>query len=272
MKRNILFLVIGLLFCSVSNGQTFKQDFSAALRAKDMVKAEKILNAWDFADANDPELYTSYFNFFTIKSLEKDSTALDKEYSNKALEFISEGIERYPTRFDMRIAKIYMLGRLKDFIPFTNEVINLINYSKKIENNWKGENFSLINEAHEVFYGSVMEFQEILFAEKKTSLYNNINQISNEMVRNYPNHVQSWLNISTIYAIQKEYDKSIETLLKAINIEPKNAVLLFNIALVYGSKGDNSNSKKYLELTIANTTDKEEKIKEAAQKQLDAMK
>ena len=272
MNRNILFLAIGLLFCSVTYGQSFKKDFWTALQAKNMIKAEEVLNAWDFADANDPELYVSYFNYYTVKSLEKDSTVLDKQYTSKALEFISEGIERFPTRFDMRLAKIYMFERLKDFTSFTDEVIKLVNYSKKIEHNWKGENFSLINEAEEVFYGSVMEFQEKLFSEENPSLYKNIIQISNEMVKNYPNHVQSWLNISTINFMQKEYDKSLEALMKAINIEPKNAMLLFNIAHVYGLKGDKENTKKYYELSVANATDKEEKLKEAAQKQLDAIK
>jgi len=272
MKRNILFLAIGLLFCSSTYGQTFKQDFRTALKAKDLVQAEKILNAWDFADANDPELYSSYFNFYTTKSLEKDSTVLDKEYADKALEFISEGIERYPTRYDMRLAKIIMLERLRDFTTYTDEIINLINYSKKIEHNWKGENFSLIKEPEEVFFGSVMEFQEKLFAEEKTSLYKNISRISNEMVKNYPKHTQSWLNISTIHVLQKEYDKSIEALLKAVDLEPKNAIVLFNIGHVYGLKGDIVNSKKYFELTVANSTNKEERLKEAAQRKLDSMK
>ena len=272
MNRNILLAVIGLFFCSYTYGQSFKQDFRAALKAKDMVKAEEILKVWDYADANDPELFTSYFNFYTAKSMEKDSTVLDGEYTKKALEFISEGIERFPTRFDMRLAKIYMLGRLKEFTPFTDEIIKLISYSKRIENNWKGENFSLIKEPLEMLYGSVIEFQENLFAEEDVSLYENIIKISNEMLKNYPKHVQSLLNISTIHFTKKEYDKSLEALLNAVDIEPENAIVLFNIAHVYGLKGDKENAKKYFELTATNATEKEERLRDAALRQLEALK
>jgi len=272
MKKNILFLIISLLFCSYTNGQSFKQDFWAALKAKDMVKAEEILKTWDYADSNDAELYSSFFNFYTVKSLEKDSTVFDKEFAGKALEFISEGIERFPTRFDMRYAKTYMLGQLKDYTSFTNEIISLINYSKKIDNNWKGENFSLLERPVEMLHGAVLEFQERLLAEENTSLYKNIIQISNEMLKCYPDNVQSRLNLSTIYILQKEYDKSLESLLKAMEVDKKNPILFFNIAHVYKLKGDKANAKKYYELTIANVEQKEEKLKVAAQNQLNALK
>jgi len=272
MKRNILLLIIGLLFCSYSYGQSFKQDFWAALRTKDLVKAEKILETWDLADANDSELYISYFNFYTLKSLEKDSTTFEKEYTDKALSFISEGIERFPTRFDMRIVKIYMLGQIKEFSSFTDEIIKLINSSVEIDNNWKGENFNLIEKPVEMFESAVLDFQERLLAENDATLYKNIIQISNEMLKCYPNNIQSRINLSTIYIKQKEYDKSIEVLKKAIGIDGKDPIVSFNLAHVYGLKGDKVNAKKYYEHTVVYAEGKEEKLKAAAQKQLDAMK
>ena len=272
MNRNISLLIISFLFCSYTYGQSFKQDFRAALQAKDLEKAEKILETWDLADANDPELYSSYFNFYTTKSLEEDSLVFIKKYTDKALEFISEGIERFPTRFDMRIAKIYMLGQLKDFSSFTDEIINLINTSASIDNNWKGENFKLIDRPTEMFTGAVLEFQERLMAEDNASLYKNIIRISEEMLKNYPKHVQSRLNLSTIYIMQKEYDKSLEALLKAVEVENENPILLYNLAYVYNLKGDKENAKKYYEITISSAGEKEEKLKIAAQRQLNALK
>jgi Tfp pilus assembly protein PilF len=272
MKKNILFSVISLLFCLSAYGQSFKLDFQAALRAKDLVKAEKILETWDLADANDSELYISYFNFYTIKSLEKDSTVYEKEYTDKALTFISEGIERFPTRFDMRIGKIYMLGSIKEYSAYTDEVINIINYSVKIDNNWKGDNFRLLENPVEMFEDAVLEFQGRLLAENDVSLFKNIIQISSEMLKCYPNDIQSRINLSTIYIKQKEYDKSIETLKKAITIDEKNPIVSYNLAYVYSLKGDKVNAKKYFELTVVNAEGKEEKLKSIAQQQLDAMK
>jgi tetratricopeptide (TPR) repeat protein len=246
-----------------------------ALDAKDMTKAEEILKAWDYADANDSELYVSYFNFYTVKSMDAGATTgYDEKYARKALEFITEGIDRFPTRFDMRIAKIYMLGELKDYSAYTSEVIKMIDYSDKIKNGWKGENFSLVEKPDKMFEEAVLDSQDLLFSKAKddSSLYKYMIQISEEMLKYYPKNVQSLLTMSTVYITQKEYDKSLEALLKAKDIDSVNSVLLYNIAYVYNLKGDKENAKKYYELTIKHIKEKEEKLKEAAQKQLEALK
>ena len=246
-----------------------------ALQAKDMAKAEEVLKAWDFADANDAELYVAYFNFFTVKSKEANVlnvSGYDSKFSKQAFEFISEGIDRFPTRFDMRVAKIYMLGEMNDYQGYISEVLEMIAYSVKIENNWKGEDFTLVSEPEEMFFGAVLEAQSYFFLKENPSLYKEIIRISDEMLKYYPNHVQSLLNLSTVYVYQKDFDKSIETLLKAVTIEPTNSILLYNIASVYNLKGEKDNAKKYYALTINHIKEKEEKLKEAAQKQLEALK
>ena len=263
-----------MMFCSYTYGQSFKRDFLAALNARNMNKAEEVLKAWDLADSNDAELYISYFNFYTVKSQNTSiisTTGYDMNNSQKALDFITEGIDRFPSRIDMRFAKITMLGKLKKFPNYTDEVIKLIQYAKKTDNNWKGVNFKLIGKPVEIFFDAVQEFQEMLFAEKNPALYKDIIKISNEMLKSYPKHVQSWLNISTIYIEQKEYDKSLEALMKAKESDPKNAVLLFNIADVYNIKGDKVNAKMHYDLTIANASEKEEKLQDAARLKLNML-
>ena len=275
MNRNILFLVISVLFCTHVSGQSFYKDFTSALNAKNTSKMEEILKAWDFADSNDPELYVAYFNFYTVKS--KDavgvvSTGYDANYSKKALEYISEGIERFPTRFDMRVAKVYMLANLKEFSSLTSEVIKTIEYSAKIKNDWKGSEFRIIDEPVEMFYGAIVEFQGLLYKEKNTALYSNMLKISEAMIRHYPQHVQSMLDISTVYVRQNKYNESIDILQKAIKIEPQNTILNYNLAYVYEMKGEKANAKKYFEVVVANATEKENQLKEAAERHLNDLK
>jgi tetratricopeptide (TPR) repeat protein len=273
MKKNLIVLVIALLSCTCNVcGQSFKAAFEKALNEKDMTKAEKILQDWDMTDANDADLYVSYFNFYTLKSMEKDSTAYDKEYTRKALDFISEGIERFPVRLDMRLGKIYMLEKLNDYDTFTNDIIDLIRYSKKTGNNWKGEGFRLVDKPDEMLYGAVQDFLGKIFAKNDTALDGKVIAISEEMLANYPDHTQSLLNISTVNIKRKDYDKSLEALLKADKIKPDDSILKYNIAYVYQEKGDKENAKKYYKFAVDNAKEKESRLKEAAQKQLDALK
>ena len=275
MNRNILLLVISFLFCVHVNGQSFRKDFISALGAKNMTKAEEILKAWDFADSNDPELYVAYFNFYTVKSQEAVGlvgTGYDSNYAKKALEYITEGIDRFPTRFDMRTAKVYMLANLKEFSTLTSEVIKTIEYSVRIKNDWKGVEFRIIDEPVEMFYGAIVEFQGLLYKEKNTALYNNMLRISEAMLKHYPQNVQSMLDISTVYVRQNKLNESIDILSKAVKIEPKHTILNYNLAYVYGLKGDKANSKKYYELVVSHATDKENHLKEAAQNHLNELR
>jgi tetratricopeptide (TPR) repeat protein len=270
MKKIVLTILISSLFGLPNvSGQSFKDVFVKALAEKNLAEAKEILLAWDYEDRNDPELYPSYFNYYTLKSQEKDSLSYDKKYADSALYYISEGINMFPTRLDMRVAKIYMLSKLNEFDVLTDETLQLIEYSKKIGNNWKGENFKLVDIPQTVIEGAVQDFQEILFAEKDTTLFDNIRKISESMAKHYPGYEQSWINISTLHAINKEYDKSLEALKKAEKINPKNPFLLYNMAYVYKIKGDKTNAEKYFRLTISHVdNNKEIKLKQAAEEQL----
>ena len=276
MNRNILFLVISVLFCAHVSGQSFNKDFKGALDAKNMAKAEEILKAWDFADSNDAELYVAYFNFYTVKSQAAvglmSTTKYDSNNSKKALEYITEGIGRFPTRFDMRAAKIYMLANLKEFTLLTSEVIKTIEYSVKIENEWKGSEFRIMDEPGEMFFGAIVEFQGLLYKEKNTALYSNMLKISETMIKYYPRHVQSMLDMSTVFVRQNKYDESIDILQKALKIEPKNTILNYNLAYVYEKKADKVNAKKYFEFVVANAKERENQLKEAAQRHLNELK
>jgi len=238
-----------------------------------MSKAAEVLKAWDLKNSNDPELYIAYFNYYTIMSMDAapsiTTSGLDQKYSKQALEFITEGITRFPTRFDMRIAKIYMLGELRDYQAYVAEAINNIAYSARINNNWKREEFLMLDKADDMFFDAVLDWQTFLFSKK---LYKEVIRISDEMLKYYPRHIQSMLNISTVYKEQKEYDKSLDILLKANIIEPTNAILLYNIADVYNKKGDKVNAKKYYEQTILHCTDDEDKLNDAAKFRLEELK
>lgn len=274
MKRNIILFVATWLFCAFTvNGQdSFQEAFKQALDAKNMTSAEDILKAWDLADANDPELFVAYFNFYTVKSVNAGGNkSYEPVNARKALDFITEGIERYPTRFDMWVAKIYMLSGIKDYAAFTDEIVKMIACSKKIENDWKGDNFTLIQAPDDLFKNAILNFQNELFKQNNPTCDGYVVRISKEMLKTYPDHVQSMLNLSTMSAKQKKYDESLDILSKAVKVEPDNAIILYNLAYIYNLKDNIPEAKKYYGLSIANAKEEEAKLKESAQKHLDAL-
>ncbi|HHC80321.1 MAG TPA: tetratricopeptide repeat protein, partial [Flavobacteriia bacterium] len=78
-------------------------------------------------------------------------------------------------------------------------------------------------------------------------LLNNMKQISETVLKYYPNNVESLSNISVVYLLNGEYDKGLAPLLKAEKINPKDYIVLGNIAQTYKLKGNKKMSIKYYE-------------------------
>jgi hypothetical protein len=62
-----------------------------------------------------------------------DGVTYDKNLVEKGFHYINIGIEKFPSRLDMRFGKIYMFGKIYDYQKFTQELIAAIDYSQKID-------------------------------------------------------------------------------------------------------------------------------------------
>lgn len=141
--------IILALICvnNLTFGQNYLEKFKKFSAEKDTIQQLKILKEWESKNANDPELYTSYFNYYFSKSktevisINKNSNGKEgyqlkdsignvagyiqpnNSYSNKyakqGLEYIEKGILKFPKRLDMRFGKTYVLGEHENFAEFT---------------------------------------------------------------------------------------------------------------------------------------------------------
>lgn len=301
MSRHIRFLLFGLtLLVNQVSGQTFKQQFNDLVSKKDTVGEQQILEKWEKADSNDPELYVAYFNYFAKKSkkeivrldgngkgkegfqiMDKDSskkepvaflygdTYYDKDILKKGFDYIDIGIKKHPNRLDMRFGKIYMLGQIEDYEKFTVEIINTIDYSTINKNQWTWSDDQPVDNPKQFFLGSLQGYQVQLYNTENDDLLDNMKRIAETVLKYYPDHIEGLSNLSIVFMLQKQYDKALESLLKAEKLNPKDYIVLSNIAQAYKKKGDTNNAIKYYELTIKHG---DEQAKKYAQGQIDELK
>lgn len=301
MNRQITFLLFGLtlLFNHVS-GQTFKQQFNDLVSKKDTVGQQQLLEKWEKTDSNDPELNVSYFNYYVLKSkkeivtlgqnpkgkdvlqiMDQDITKKepvsfmygDTYYEptllSKGFDWISKGIKKHPNRLDMRFGKIYMFEQLEDYENFTTEIIKTIDYSNENKNKWTWSDSKPLDDPKNFMLSSIQNYQLQLYNTENDDLLDNMKRIAETVLKYYPDHVESLSNISIVFMLQKQYEKALEPLLKADKINPKDYIVLSNIAQAYKLKGDNKNAIKYYELTIKHG---DEQAKKYAQGQIDELK
>jgi tetratricopeptide (TPR) repeat protein len=301
MNRQITFLLFGLtiLFNQLS-GQTFKQQFNDLVSKKDGVGQQHLLEKWEKADNNDPELFVAYFNFYVIKS-EKEIVALGQNHKgkdvlqimdqdttkkepvafmygdtyyepnllSKGFDWISKGIKKHPNRLDMRFGKIYMFGQLADYEKFTTEIIKTIDYSNENKNKWTWADSKPLDDPKEFMLSSIQNYQLQLYDTENDKLLDNMKRIAETVLKYYPDHIESLSNLSIVFMLQKQYDKALEPLLKAEKLNPKDYIVLSNIAQAYKLKGDNKNAIIYYELTLKHG---DEEAKKYAHGQIEELK
>lgn len=289
--------LILILICQLGFGQNFQSEFQKYLQENDTINQLRVLTEWEKSEPKNAELFTSYFNYYVKKSrkeaisisteqpngesfLLKDSlnniagyfgnqVHYDQQEIQKGFEKIDEGIKLYPNRLDMRFGKIYVLGLLENWETFTTEIIKSIKYSSENKNAWTWTNNEKKENGKDFFLTSIQDYQIQLYNTENDDLLVNMREIANEILKYYPNHIESLSNLSITYLLTGEYDKGIDALKKAEKINPKDFIILSNIAQGYKLKGDKEKAIEYYQKTIEYG---DEQAKEYSKQQIKELK
>lgn len=281
-------LIIGLAVSFLS-GIVYSQDyparFTTLLQDKDTTGQITLLNEWSSAKPKDPELFIAWFNYYARKS-RKEVIALEKDNKNqesfiltdsagktagflnpsvmydpailqKGFDQIDQGISLYPTRLDMRFGKVYMYGESEDFRSFTTEIVKTIEYAQTINYKWLWKEGKLLEDAKEFFLSSLQNYIGTLYNTEDDNLLPMMREIAETVLKYHPDHVESLANTALTYLIIGDYDKALPFLVKAEKINPKDIIVLNNIAEIYKRKGDKANRKIYLEKIIQHGNEEE---------------
>jgi tetratricopeptide (TPR) repeat protein len=295
MAKHIV-LFVSILLADHSFAQNFKGAFNRLLKEKDTTAQRQLLQKWQQANPADAELFVAYFNYYfnasrqgivrlsdegdENNSLElTDSTGSqvgylseDFEYDSalleKGIQYIDKGIRTHTARLDMRFGKIYAFGQIENYESFTNEIINAIQVSDQLKNQWEWTDNKKVENPERFFLNTIQEYVVQLYNAGDEQL-GRMRRIAQAVLKYYPGNVESLSNLAITYGLEGNYDKALESLLQAEKIMPRDVIVLNNIATMYERKGDKLNAIKYFELT-AKHGDKE--MKDAAVKKLKALK
>lgn len=276
MRKIFLFILLTAISNLVS-GQTYYEKFKTLFQQNDTIKIASLLTEWEKTSPNDPELYTAAINYYfsnskkEIVSVDKqqksnesfqltDSTGqvagyinssldYDTEKLSKAIKYANTGIDKFPNRLDIRFGKCHILQQIGDYDNFTKEIIKTIDYSQVNKNNWLWTENKKQENGESSLLESIQSYLKQLYdTEDDNSLLNMI-QIGEATLKIYKSNVEILSTTSVALLLTKNYDKAIEYLKQAENINPKDFIVLNNIAQGYKLKGDKANAIKYYELT-----------------------
>ena len=275
--QKIISLLFFITFSHFVFGQTNYEKFKIFFKEQDTTKIKTLLSEWEKSNPNDAELYTSAFNYYFSNS-KQQVISLDRQQQNKesfqltdstgevagflssnvgyntdkltdAFKYINKGIEIFPNRLDMRFGKCYVLGQIGDYENFTKEIIKSVEYSNIIKNNWLWTENKKLDDAEDFMLGTIQTYLKQLYDTEDDNLLENMKQIGEATLKYYPNNIEILSTTSVANMLTKNYDKAIGYLKHAEQLNPKDYIVLSNIAQGYKLKGDIENAIRYYELT-----------------------
>jgi len=281
IKKDLMQKILTLLFLTAFStlvfGQTNYERFEKLFKNNDTTKIKSLFADWEKTNPNDPELYTSAINFYfsnskqEIVSLDRqqkskesfqftDSTGKIAGYINSSLDYnpdklsnaikyANTGIDKFPDRLDIRFGKCYLLQQIGDYDNFTKEVIKTVGYSQVNKNNWLWTENKKQEDGEGFFLGTIQTYLKEMYDTENDDLLPNMIQIGEATLKYYKTNVEMLSTTSVALMLTKNYDKAIEYLKQAEIINPKDFIVLNNIAQGYKLKGDKANAIKYYELT-----------------------
>lgn len=273
-KFTIFVLLISVVF--IGFGQDFKTKYLELSKQKDNDKEIlKYLQSWRNAQPNSAELYVAYFNYYFNKSrsevlhLErqpgagenltlKDSTGktagfiyggyqYNDSLFNLGQHYADEGIKRNPKRLDLYFGKIFTLGAIGQYDKYLSEILMVIDLSVKTNYNWIYTDDKKLDNPKDYFKGTIQGYCNELF-NLNPPQFKVIKAISEKMILYFPQDVEYYSNIGSCYAMQSDYKKGLDYYLKASKINPKDVIVLNNLAYSYEQLKDFNNAILYYDL------------------------
>jgi tetratricopeptide (TPR) repeat protein len=296
MQKTFILLFFTAL-ATVSLAQSNYERFKKLYKENDTVKIKSLLDEWERTNPNDPELYTSAINFYYSNS-KQESYSMDRErkgrqslqftdstgnvagYVNaylgfnpdklrKAINYANAGISKFPDRLDIRFGKCYVLQQIGDYENFTNELVNTIEYSRVNKNLWLWTENEKMQNGKGDMLETIQAYLKEIYDTGDDSLLPNMIKIGEAVLKYYDHSIEILSSTAVALLLTKNYDKAIGYLHQAEKLNPKDFIVLNNLARGYKLMGDKPNAIKYYELTEKYG---DEQAKQQARKNIEDLK
>jgi len=228
------------------------------------------------SDANDPDLYAAYLNFYFRKSRKSGIRLSDKPgegehlklseqgensgsaflvsdviYMNEDFEagikWINKGIDIAPNRLDLRLGKAYSYGQAERWEELGKTIDQTLEYAynNKHQWSWMSENDKLSNNPEEFLLDAIQDYNLMVYDTEDDGLLPYMRAYSQSILTHKPDHVPSLSNVAVTFLLEENYAEALVVLLQAEAYAPSDYVVLANIAETYDRSGDTEKALEY---------------------------
>lgn len=156
-----------------------------------------------------------------------------------AVKSLKNKIRSYPNRLDYRYEYLNELSLQTEWNKFTNEVINLVEYSYKSNHNWAwSSGVDAIGEDAEGFLlNTIEDYVFMLYITGEPAQFDHLRSICEVVIEFKSDHVDFLTYPAMTYDALEDYEAGIAYLQKAEVLHPNNAMVSLLIAENYENRG-----------------------------------
>lgn len=270
MKKIFFPLVIFLTTFSVF-ASDYKQQYEEALKARDFEATQNIIKEWDSKEPKNIEVYIAYFNYYVARSMSQ-IPAMGKMkdgryglYSNNVYDendlkigfsYLDKALKINPKRLDVYFGKCSVLLSAEKYEEASNAIINLLDQSVKIKNDWYWtDDLHLIEENPDLdmedflFQGINDYLPQFFYDFYTTGKY--MKKIVTKLEKLYPENIIGLNHCARYYISKEDYKSSVKTLKKAVEIDPSDYICLYNLGYSYELLKDYDNARACYEKMLS---------------------
>lgn len=305
MKKYLLTLLLSAVSClalfAQDSAEAFKSRYDALVKrvGYDGVGVETILDRWEKAFPEDPDMLEARFNYYLVKSAStevrpknqerflgsrpmlvlKDSLGADVNYFQEtvysdslfalASQAIDQAVKLYPDRLDLRFSKITSLVGYEKESPdmATSALASLIDYNGTAHPAW---NYRGEPAEDDLFEAGIQEYCATFYTIGTPTSYESFRSLSEKMLKYDPKNPLFLSNIGTYYFIAKGDNKTARKYYdKVLKADPSNYTAIKNSVLMARHDKNVKLEKKYLPMLVRYSADESEKA--AAQARLNSL-
>ncbi len=250
---------------------TVQERFYGFLGSEYSDSALYFLNLWKLEDSTDAEFYIASFNYY-FSIAEREVMVLDKNVPNaedaliltddsgnvagsmysiiqyddelvdKGIEAVSQGIEKYPSRLDMYLGRIYVLGKAERKDQQVQKILELIELNYQNPNSWMWSEGEVIEDTTLVF-SAIQDYLYDYFTSDPPDL-ETIETINTKLVERYPTHPEFASNEGVIEIYRGNIEAAIVKFKRAESLAPNDGIILGNLGYCYLEVGENEKAKE----------------------------
>lgn len=279
MRYYILPLLIAI--CTTALCDEYKDEYIELLKEEEYKKLLLHIQKWEEEKPEDPEMFIAYFNYYINRSKKagvsldttppdqdektlvftdpntgevrgyiSDRIIFDEEDVRRGTAHLDKGLELHPDRLDMHFGKIHILGEIVDFKSQKEQLITVLKISEQNNNEWLWSDSKKLEDAKNFMMKNIQSRLRTIFELESEEAHNYIKEVSLEMIRIYPNHIYGYNNLGSISCFQKRFDDALNYYKRAEEIDPRDMIVLNNIAQLYRELNDKENAILYYEKMI----------------------